>query len=292
MGVGWLLFGFGSGQDVIVHEAGPTPRPNTMIRHIRLQPSIARLSRLVGIVLLGSSLSGPVHGSDADVFPTPLQIGSGLRLDPGLRAELVAAEPQIESPVAMAFDEEGRLWVVEMRDYPHGPPAGQGPESRIKILEDRDGDGRYETSVVFEDAIAFPNGVLPWRGGAIVTAAPYIKWLKDQYGDGRADQGEILYEGFSIGARCLGARCQTSEIGEFEGALKKARRLSKMWDMGRLSLGRDPRGGRSVNLKMTDFDPIGMVPKYSVPRILKIGGERQIRVVPGKENRPRGGLSG
>ena len=75
------------------------------------------------------------------------------------------SEPQIESPVAMAFDEEGRLWVVEMRDYPHGPPPGQPPESRIKVLDDRDGDGRFETSIVFQDEIAFPNGVLPSAQG-------------------------------------------------------------------------------------------------------------------------------
>src|SRR5437868_4599601 len=67
-----------------------------------------------------------------------------IRLEPGLRLELVAAEPQVESPVAMAFDEDGRLWVVEMLDYPNGPGKGKPPEGRIKILEDRDGDGRYE----------------------------------------------------------------------------------------------------------------------------------------------------
>jgi putative membrane-bound dehydrogenase-like protein len=130
-------------------------------------------------------------------FPTPAEIASSLRLDPGLSAELVASEPQIESPVAMAFDEEGRLWVVEMRDYPHGPPQGMPPESRIKVLDDRDGDGRFETSTVFHEAISFPNGLLPWRGGVLVTAAPYITWLKDNDGDGRADQEEVLYEGFS-----------------------------------------------------------------------------------------------
>jgi putative membrane-bound dehydrogenase-like protein len=149
------------------------------------------------VILLLVTLPTPARAGDAGPFPTPAEIASSLRLDPGLRAELVAGEPEIESPVAMAFDEEGRLWVVEMRDYPHGPPPGQRPESRIKILDDRDGDGRYETSVIFEDALSFPNGVLPWQGGAIITAAPYIKWLKDTDGDGRSDRGEILYEGFS-----------------------------------------------------------------------------------------------
>src|SRR4051812_47675541 len=140
----------------------------------------------------------PTPSPDATrAFPTPAQIQSSLRLDGGLRAELVASEPEIESPVAMSFDEEGRLWVVEMRDYPHGPPPGQPFESRVKVLEDRDGDGRYETGVVFQDAISFANGVLPWRGGALITAAPFIERLKDGDGDGRADGAEILYEGFA-----------------------------------------------------------------------------------------------
>jgi putative membrane-bound dehydrogenase-like protein len=139
----------------------------------------------------------PPAGADAGAIPPPARIAAGLKLDPGLRVELVAAEPEIESPVAMAFDEDGKLWVVEMRDYPHGPPPGKPPESRIKVLDDRDGDGRYETSAVYQDALAFANGVLPWRGGAIVTAAPYIKWLKDENGDGHADRAETLYEGFT-----------------------------------------------------------------------------------------------
>lgn len=130
-------------------------------------------------------------------FPTPTQIQASLRLDPGLKAELVAAEPEVESPVAMAFDEAGRLWVAEMRDYPHGPEPGKPPLSRVKVLEDRDGDGRFETGVIFQDQVSFANGVLPWRGGALITAAPFIKWLKDGDGDGKADQGETLYEGFA-----------------------------------------------------------------------------------------------
>jgi putative membrane-bound dehydrogenase-like protein len=114
-----------------------------------------------------------------------------------LRIELVAAEPEIESPVAMAFDEDGKLWVVEMRDYPNGPEPGRPPEGRIRVLEDLDGDGRYEHSRVFADRLLFANGLMLWKGGAVVTAAPHILYLKDRDGDGRADQREILYEGFS-----------------------------------------------------------------------------------------------
>jgi putative membrane-bound dehydrogenase-like protein len=128
---------------------------------------------------------------------SPRQALQQFRHAPGLRIELVAAEPEIESPVAMAFDEDGKLWVVEMRDYPNGPEPGKPPEGRIRVLEDRDGDGRYEHSRVFADRLLFGNGLMLWKGGVVVTAAPHILYLKDRDGDGRADQLEILYEGFS-----------------------------------------------------------------------------------------------
>src|SRR5262249_22601388 len=109
----------------------------------------------------------------------------------------VAAEPDIQSPVAMAFDEDGRLYVVEMLDYPSGPPKGQPPEGCIKLLEyDRDA-GRYKMKSVFADKLLFANGVMPWNGGIIVTAAPSILFLKDTKGTGKADVLEKLYEGFA-----------------------------------------------------------------------------------------------
>lgn len=121
------------------------------------------------------------------------------RLAPGLRIDLIAAEPQIESPVACAYDESGKLWVVEMLDYPNGPAKGQPGRGRIKVLEDKDSDGRYEHATVFADNLLFANGLLHWDGGVIVTAAPHILYLKDTDGDGKADQREVLYEGFTAG---------------------------------------------------------------------------------------------
>lgn len=130
---------------------------------------------------------------------TPDAEKATFHLAPGLRIDLVAAEPLIESPVFCTFDESGRLWVVEMRDYPNGPAPGQPPQGRIKVLEDRDGDGTFDTATVFADNLLFANGVLPWAGGAIVTAAPHILFLKDTDGDGKADVREVLYEGFTAG---------------------------------------------------------------------------------------------
>lgn len=126
---------------------------------------------------------------------SPQEAVKFFKLESGLRIELVAAEPQIESPVAMAFDEDGRLFVVEMRDYPNGPGKGKPPEGRIRLLEDRDGDGFYETSTIFADNLLFANGLLPWRGGLIVTAAPHILHLKKS-ADGKLAR-TVLYEGFA-----------------------------------------------------------------------------------------------
>ncbi|MGE3806046.1 MAG: PVC-type heme-binding CxxCH protein [Gemmataceae bacterium] len=128
---------------------------------------------------------------------SPAEEKAAIQLDPGLKLELVATEPQVESPVALAFDEAGRLFVAEMLDYPNGPPKGQPPESRIKLLEDADGDGVYEKATIFAEQVSFANGLMPWQGGLIVTAAPHILFLKDTDGDGKADRRHILFTGFA-----------------------------------------------------------------------------------------------
>ncbi len=163
----------------------------------RLTAALA-LAALCALPVLPGALPGEKGKAAAPRGPlTPRQALAQFRLDPGLRIELVAAEPLIESPVAMAFDEDGRLWVVEMRDYPNGPAKGQPPQGRIRVLEDRDGDGFYEHSTVFADGLLFANGLMPWKGGVLVTAAPHIVYLKDTDGDGKADKREVLYEGFA-----------------------------------------------------------------------------------------------
>src|SRR5438105_2284984 len=85
-----------------------------------------------------SSSAGPL---------TPAQEVATFRVPQGFRVELVACEPQVIDPVAMAFDEDGRLFVAEMRGYPNaGVATGNISSGRIKLLEDRDGDGFYEHS--------------------------------------------------------------------------------------------------------------------------------------------------
>jgi putative membrane-bound dehydrogenase-like protein len=101
---------------------------------------------------------------------------------------LIAFEPDVISPVCLAWDADGRMFVVEMTDYPLGPTGG-----RVRMLEDRDGNGRYESVTVFADKLPFPTSVLPWRGGVLVAAAPDIWFLKDNDGDGQADERHVLF---------------------------------------------------------------------------------------------------
>lgn len=130
---------------------------------------------------------------------SPAEARALFQIEPGLKIELVAAEPEISAPVEIAFDERGRMWVVEMGDYPNGPAPGEKPAGRIKVLEDLDHDGRYERVTLFADGLLFANGILPWKGGVIVTAAPEVLYLKDTDGDGDADVREVLYRGFIAG---------------------------------------------------------------------------------------------
>lgn len=128
---------------------------------------------------------------------------NGIHVPTGFRVELVAAEPDVLDPVAFDWDAAGRLWVVEMADYPLGMDGQGKPGGRIRVLEDPDGDGHYDRSSLFADGLNFPTGILTWRGGVLVTAAPEILLLRDTNGDGQADSREVLYEGFNEGNQQL-----------------------------------------------------------------------------------------
>jgi putative membrane-bound dehydrogenase-like protein len=115
---------------------------------------------------------------------------------PGLKVELVAAEPLIASPCALAFDDRGRLYVAENRGYPIGPKEGEPGSGKIALLEDTNGDGRMDKRTDFAEGLGFPNGVMPWKDGVIVTSSPDIYFMQDTDGDGRADVKRVLLTGF------------------------------------------------------------------------------------------------
>src|SRR5256885_11698275 len=148
----------------------------------------ARNAKLMGLILAAALfINAPVIAAESSEPPlSPQQeLATFHFANENFTAELVASEPDVVAPVAVAWDADGRMFVAEMTDYPSGPVSG-----RMRLLEDRDGDGRYERSTVFAPNLAFPNGVMPWKNGVLVPAAPDIWFLADTNGDGVADVRE------------------------------------------------------------------------------------------------------
>lgn len=151
----------------------------------------------VGLCLASCGQQGPLKGPyDTDPLE-PAQALTSFQIVEGFRIELVVAEPDVIDPVEMAFDENGDLYVVEMLDYPFDPPEGEAPRSRIRLLRDTDGDGRFDTATLFADNLLQATCALPWKGGVFVTSAPDILYLKDTDGDHKADFREVVFTGFA-----------------------------------------------------------------------------------------------
>ena len=126
----------------------------------------------------------------------PLEAVHSFRVAEGFGVELAAAEPNVTDPIAIAFDEGGRLYVAEMRGYPFDPPPGGGHAGRIRLLDDIDADGIFETARIFADSLHWPSGIACFDGGIFVSAAPDIVYLKDTTGDGVADVRRTVFTGF------------------------------------------------------------------------------------------------
>lgn len=130
----------------------------------------------------------------------PLEAADSMRrqvVPAGFEVRLFAAEPDIRKPIAMAWDERGRLWIAESVDYPNKVRlAGEPGRDRIVICEDTDGDARADRFTVFAEGLNIPTGLAFARGGVIVFQAPDTLFLKDTDGDGRADVREVLFTGW------------------------------------------------------------------------------------------------
>ncbi|WP_417381589.1 PVC-type heme-binding CxxCH protein [Gimesia sp.] len=128
---------------------------------------------------------------------TPAESISRMNLSDKLKVEIVAAEPLVIDPVAVEFGPDGKLWVVEMRDYPAGMDGKYKPGGMVKYLEDLDQDGRYDKATVFLEGLAFPTGLMVWKQGVLVCTAPDVIYAEDTTGDGKADLQKKILTGFA-----------------------------------------------------------------------------------------------
>ncbi|MFO0909170.1 MAG: neutral/alkaline non-lysosomal ceramidase N-terminal domain-containing protein [Isosphaeraceae bacterium] len=167
-------------------------------RPTRLAPGVEQII-LDGVrrVVPASFLANQSASPDMPPPKSPAQALEAFRLKPGLRIELVAAEPLVLDPVAIDFGADGKLWVCEMRDYPTGIDGNWKPGGVVKVLTDTNGDGRYDTGSEFLGDLPFPTGVMAWRKGVLICAAPEIIYAEDTNGDGKADVRQTLFQGFA-----------------------------------------------------------------------------------------------
>jgi putative membrane-bound dehydrogenase-like protein len=156
-----------------------------------------------GLLALGAAANASTNApvSEPAQSPPAVQAAStnpvpGFIVKKGFHLEKVADESLVEDPGAMAFDESGRLFVVEMRDFPGGSDATPHV-GRVRLLEDTNGDGTFDTSSVYADNLALPSAIACFDGGVFVASAPDILYLKDTRGDGVADMRKTVLTGFS-----------------------------------------------------------------------------------------------
>lgn len=171
-----------------------------------MKTPLAALALLVGATsafALNKGNAGPAEVTLKFNLPPPAPLSpeeelKTFKLPPGFRIELVASEPMIESPVAISFDDQGRLFVVEMRSYMRDleGTTEKEPTSRISLLTDVDGDGRMDKASAFLDNLVMPRGVMAVRGGAFVAEPPNLFFCRDTKGTGVADEKTLIATDF------------------------------------------------------------------------------------------------
>jgi len=168
-----------------------------IVRRYELYPLGEFKEKWSAIQASGGSDIGAVRDGQSEAL-SPEESMKRIQLDGPYEVQLVAAEPLVLDPVEVTWDEKGRMFVADMRDYPLGPPNPGDPWlSRIQLLTDEDGDGRMDKAVTFADHMDNVQGLLPHDGGLIATTRSQILFLKDTDGDNKADLIMPLIRGFN-----------------------------------------------------------------------------------------------
>jgi putative membrane-bound dehydrogenase-like protein len=160
---------------------------------------VAPVARLMLLLVMGGLLVAVFAQSpNQPVIDAPLPPEEAARtmvVPEGFQVSLFAGEPEVTQPIAFSIDDRGRLWVAENYSYPNhrSRPAGD----RILILEDADGDGRFDKRTVFHDKLNYVTGIEVGFGGAWVMSPPYFYFIPDRDGDDRPDgEPQVLLDGF------------------------------------------------------------------------------------------------
>src|SRR5262245_41997799 len=128
-----------------------------------------------------------------------------LVLPPGYRVQLVAKEPLVIDPIAIDFDADGRLWVLEMPGFMSeaGAANSREPINDVAVLEDKDGDGVMDTRTVFADKLVLPRALKVLDKGVLVGEPPNLWFMKDTDGDQKADTKELVSDSYGRAAASI-----------------------------------------------------------------------------------------
>ncbi len=162
-----------------------------MLRYLAAALSVLFLAEVAG------SQEVIPHHQDKPPGPalTPQEAIRAMTVPEGFSVELVASEPEIVNPVAMTFDERGRIWITESLEYPR-KTAGAG-QDRVKMLEDTDGDGKADKFSVFAEGLNIPSGIAVGHGGVWVANSPDILFYPDADRDAKPDgPPQVVVSGF------------------------------------------------------------------------------------------------
>ena len=176
---------------------------------------------LISVVFCNPLRAKELEGVYAPVStpcPTVEEAIKKMTVPEGYEVRNFASEPMIVNPVAMTWDHRGRLWVVELFEYPSGAKqtndyqktstdedwhpvikTGQGsPRDRVVVLEDTDNDGKADKRTVFAESLSLATGILCGYDGVFVGQAPNMFFFRDKDGDDKADEYKTVLTGFGM----------------------------------------------------------------------------------------------